>query len=68
MQQRKKNRIRGLWFLAIIAALVLGGCGPFGGPVTPAPGASATPEASPELPLLIEEGFESGLELSLIHI
>ncbi|MCL7454721.1 MAG: hypothetical protein M8467_16920 [Anaerolineae bacterium] len=72
MQQRKQNRIRPMWFLAVIAALVLGGCAPFGGPVTPALDASATPGASPqptstpttpplELPIVIEEGFESGL-------
>jgi hypothetical protein len=61
MQQRKGNPIRHAGLLAVIVALLLTGCAPVGGPVTPAPTDIPTP-TPPEWPLLFDEGFESGLE------
>jgi len=73
MKHRNRNFVRLASFLTIVVAIILAGCAPAAGPSGPeTPEPSATPVASapptstpaaepPDLPIVILEGFESGL-------
>jgi hypothetical protein len=74
MKQRNGNSARLAGYLAILAALILAGCAPASGPGGPgtsepattpvtSPAPTGTPTAElPDLPIVLREGFESGLE------